>query len=79
VLAHIQVRNQFTESGLVYIEYFYLLMYLAIIFCAANLYLFSLGKFRYLGIIHYRDNLIFNLAYWPVILGAMAIATWSVL
>jgi len=52
---------------------------LAIIFCAANLYFFSLGKFRYLDIIHYRDNLISKLAYWPVILWAMAIATWLVL
>jgi len=79
LLAHIQVRNQFTDSGLVYIEYFYLIMYLAIIFCAANLYIFSLGKLRYLGIIHYQDNLIPKLAYWPVITWAMAIATWSTL
>jgi len=26
LLAHIQVRSQFAESGLVYIEYFYLIM-----------------------------------------------------
>jgi len=79
LLAHVQVRSQFTDSGLVYIEYFYLIMYLTIIFCAANLYIFSLEKFRYLDIIHYRDNLIPKLAYWPVILWAMATATWLIL
>jgi len=79
LLAHIQVRSQFTDSGLVYIEYFYLIMYLAIILCAANLYVFSLRKFKYLDFIHYQDNLIPKLAYWPVILWMMAMATWLVL
>jgi len=79
LLAHIQVRSQFTDSGLVYIEYFYLIMYLAVIFCAANLYIFSLGRFRYLGIIYYRDNLIPKLAYWPTIIWSMTTATWLIL
>jgi len=54
-------------------------MYLAVIFCAANLYIFSLGRFRYLGIIYYRDNLIPKLAYWPTILWSMTTATWLIL
>ncbi|MCB2263343.1 MAG: hypothetical protein LGR52_10495 [Candidatus Thiosymbion ectosymbiont of Robbea hypermnestra] len=76
LLAHIQVRSQFADSGLVYIEYFYLIMYLAILLSAINLYLFSLGKLPYLNILHYQDNLVAKAAYWPIVLGTMAIATW---
>ncbi len=79
LLAHTQVRSQFPESGLVYIEYFYLIMYLAISLSAANMYIFSLGEFRCLNLIHYKDNLISKLVYWPVLLWLMAIATWAAL
>jgi hypothetical protein len=76
LLAHIQVRRQFSGSGLVYIEYFYLIMYLVILMTASNAYVFSLGKLKYFNLIYYRDNFIPKVAYWPIVLWMMAIVTW---
>ncbi len=76
LLAHIQVRDQFAGSGLVYIEYFYLIMYGAILLTALNAYLFSLGHGRLGRWLQYRDNLIPKLAYWPSVTWALALATW---
>ncbi|CAD7844362.1 MAG: hypothetical protein [Olavius algarvensis Gamma 1 endosymbiont] len=59
--------------------YFYLIMYLTILLSAMNLFIFSLGDLRYLNVIHYQDNLIAKLAYWPVVLGTMAIVTLVIL
>jgi hypothetical protein len=75
MLAHIQVRSQFASSGLVYIEYFYLVMYGAILLTALNAYIFSLGRDYGFNWIHYRDNLIPKLGFWPLLLGAMALIT----
>jgi hypothetical protein len=38
LLAHIQLREQFAGSGIVYIEYFYFLMYAVPVVTAANTY-----------------------------------------
>lgn len=76
LLAHIQIRNRFPGSGLVYIEYFYIIMYLMILLTALNAYLFSVGNMKYLNIIHCHDNLAVKLAYWPVVLWMMAVVTW---
>ncbi len=75
MLAHIQVRSQFASSGLVYIEYFYLIMYGAILLTALNAYIFSLGCDYGFNWIHYRDNLIPKVGFWPLLLGAMALIT----
>ena len=75
MLAHIQVRSLFAGAGLVYIEYFYLIMYIVILFTALNAYVFSLGKLPRLNLIYYRDNFIAKLAFWPVVLWMMALVT----
>ncbi len=75
LLAHIQVRKLFSGSGLVYIEYFYLVMYVIILLTALNAYIFSLGRLKHLNLIHYRDNFIIKIAYWPVVLWMMAVVT----
>ncbi|NIO79303.1 MAG: hypothetical protein GTN53_02020, partial [Candidatus Aminicenantes bacterium] len=74
-LAHIRVRSLFAGAGLVYIEYFYLIMYVVILFTALNAYVFSLGKQPHLNLIYYRDNLIAKLAFWPFVLWLMALVT----
>lgn len=76
LLAHIQVRQMFAGSGLVYLEYFYLIMYAIILLTALNAYIFSLRESRYFKLIHYRNNFVPKVAYWPVVLWMMAIATW---
>jgi hypothetical protein len=76
LLAHIQVRSQFAGSGLVYIEYFYLIMYGAILLTALNAYVFSLGREHGWRWLHMHDNLIPKVVFWPLLMWALAITTW---
>jgi len=76
ILLHIQIRRQFAGSELVYIEYFYLIVYLMIFLTALNSYVFSLGRLKQFNIIHFKDNLIPKVSYWPVLLWMMAVASW---
>jgi len=75
MLAHIQLREQFAGSAIVYIEYFYILMYALLVVATANAYLFSLRPRRGWGLILYGDNIIFKMAYWPVVLGCLILIT----
>lgn len=83
MLSHIQVRREFAGSGLVYIEYFYLIMYVIILLTALNSYVFSIGRLKHINIIHYRDNFIPKVIFWPLTLWLMAAVTifefWDVL
>lgn len=72
LLAHIQVRSQFADSGLVYIEYFYLVMYVCLLLTALNAYLFSLKSLASCQLLHYQDNLIPKVLFWPLLLWSMA-------
>lgn len=75
MLAHIQVRQQFAGSGLVYIEYFYLVQYLFILLTSLNAYVFSLGKLAHINLVHYHDNFIPKVAFWPSLLWMMTLVT----
>ena len=79
MLAHIQLREQFSGSGIVYMEYFYILMYIYLVIAVVNTYLFSMGIARWLTIIHYRDNLIPKVVYWPVTLTTIIVITVAVM
>lgn len=77
LLAHIQLREQFAGSEVVYIEYFYILMYLVLVLANGNAYFFSVDERPWLKLIHYHDNLIPKLIYWPLLLSAaIAITLW---
>ena len=75
MLAHIQLREQFASSSIVYIEYFYILMYALLVIATANVYLFSLRPRRGFSFILYEDNIIVKVAYWPVVLICLIIIT----
>lgn len=79
MLAHIQLRQQFAGTSIVYIEYFYILMYAMLVAATANTYLFSIRSKRWHNLILYNDNIIPKVAYWPVTLGCLIIITWAVL
>jgi hypothetical protein len=79
LLAHIQLREQFAGSSIVYMEYFYFLMYALLVSAAANTYLFSMRAVPSLKVIHYQDNLIPKLLYWPSLLLCMIAITAYVL
>ena len=73
MLSHIQVHQLFPGSSLVYIEYFYLVMYGMILLTALNGYLFSLISLRNLWLLHYRDNFVAKITFWPVLLCTLAV------
>ena len=76
LLAHIQLREQFAGSGIVYMEYFYILMYGILVAASASTFLFSMNAVPWLKIIHYKDGLILKISFWPVVLVCMIAITW---
>lgn len=76
ILAHSRLRDEVPASGLLYLEYFYFVMYFAIVAVSVNalLYASHLGG----GFVHFRDNLIPRVLYWPLISGPLFAVTWVV-
>lgn len=79
MLAHIHLREQFAGTSIVYMEYFYFLMYGLLVAASANTYLFSMRAAPWLTLIHYKDNLIPKISFWPVVLVSMIVITWLML
>ncbi len=50
-------------------------MYGILVVSSANTYLFSTQAAPWLKIIHYKDNLIPKVLFWPVVLGIMIVIT----
>jgi hypothetical protein len=75
LLAHLQIRRQFAGSGLVYLEVYYLIMYVIILLVALNGYLFTLDEFKDLRLIQWKDNFIAKVSFWPVLLWMVAVMT----
>jgi len=75
LLAHIQLRNQFAGSGVVYIEWFYFLMYVTLLAVAVNTYLVTAPWTADKRLVAYGDNLLPKVAYWPFLIGAMVAVT----
>jgi len=75
MLAHIQLREQFAGSSIVYIEYFYILMYSLLVLATVNTYLFSIRPKHGCGFILYRDNIVAKVGYWPAVLGSLILIT----
>lgn len=75
MMAHVRVRSLFSESGLVYLEYYYLVMYVALFLVVVNAYLLVGPRSTLFRLLHYRDNLIPKLTYWPVLLWTLALVT----
>jgi hypothetical protein len=79
MLAHVSLRRELATVGLVYLEYFYLVAYAAVLAVSVNVYLFSVGhRGRVLDRLHANDNLIPKLAFWPLMLVSMAVVTVAV-
>jgi hypothetical protein len=75
LLAHIQLREQFASTTIVYIEYFYFLIYALLVLATINTFLFSIHADRWSNIIVYEDNLFAKVLYWPFLLGCMILIT----
>ena len=82
LLSQVQIREQFAGSSIVYVEYFYPLLYIALLGVSVNSFLFSLENRSHnpmLNWIDYEDNLIPKLIYWPVLLGSATVVSALVL
>ena len=72
LVAQVNMRTKIGSSTVIYIEYFYFVLYAAILCVSTNALLFTL-KGR--GFSNYRDNLIAKLIFWPALLGAFFAVT----
>lgn len=76
ILAHIGIRQTVPAFGIFYIEYYYVVMYLAIIGIIISYFLLHTNK-NFL-VVQYREGLIIKLLFWPVLLGSLlSITIWT--
>ena len=73
IISHVSMRNKLAAAGIIYLEYFYFVLYFIILAVSVNSILLA-STTRH-EIIHYRDNLIIKLLYWPVLLGLLLLIT----
>lgn len=69
IFSHIGIRQRIQAQDIFYLEYFYFVIYAAILCVAVLSILFALAK--NLTFVQYRDNLISKLTYWPGILSVL--------
>ncbi len=75
IVSHVSLREKMIASGIIYLEYFYFVLYFIILGVSINsVLLVSSTRHR---LIHYRDNLIVKLLYWPMILAYLLAITLS--
>ncbi len=72
-VAHTALRENIAAVGITYLETLYILLYLAIIGVAVNTFL--IVKRPNFSLLHYRNNLIPKLVYWPLVMGALLLTT----
>jgi hypothetical protein len=75
-IIHTALRDQIAAVGITYMEYVYILLYLAIIAVAANI--FVVARRPDWAIVRYRNNLLPKVMYWPVFAGGLLLATLAI-
>ncbi len=75
LLGHTELRSSLNASGLVYLESFYLIMYMMLLLVILNAYIFC--KHPDFFIVKWSDNLLAKLIFWPLLLGLILIVTLS--
>jgi hypothetical protein len=66
LLSHIQLRSHIETPGLTYLETFYFVMYFMLVIMSSAVLLYL--KTNKYPILEYKENLIFKLSYWPILL-----------
>ncbi len=67
--SHIDIRRKIAAEEVFYLEYFYFLIYLTMLWISINSVLFAMGK--NIRLIQYKDNIISKLLFWPFLLGLL--------
>ncbi len=73
IVSHISLRDKLAATGVIYLEYFYFVLYFVLLCVSINSILLAScieNKF-----VDYKDNLIFKLLYWPIVLGMLLVIT----
>ncbi len=73
MVAHVSLRDNLTASGIIYLEYFYIIMYLVVLGVSLNALLFASDK--QMPLIDYKDNIFAKLIYWPAIMVLVLLVT----
>ncbi len=73
-VVHNALRESVGAIGVTYLEYLYLSLYVAIILATANAFLVVRMD---IPILHFRNNLVFKLLYWPFFSGVLLVATFA--
>ncbi len=73
LIGHSKLSASLKAPGIVYMEFFYMIMYVALLLVAANAYLFSVNK--KVAILQWHDNLLPKLMYWPMLLFLVLLVT----
>jgi hypothetical protein len=68
-VSHANLRDKLAAHGIIYLENFYFVMYFAIL--AASINAIAFASTLNIRFIHYHDNLLIKLLYWPVIQGLL--------
>jgi hypothetical protein len=75
ILGHNSLRSALNPSALIYLEYFYLIMYIAILIVAVRIISFLFGV--RVGWTYYNATVTLERLYWPVVTFATFLATWA--
>lgn len=73
IISHSSLRSRIPIGGIIYLEYFYFVMYLAILVVSLNAIAFASN--RSVPFIDTKDNIYVKVLYWPVITGILLIIT----
>jgi hypothetical protein len=73
VFSHIGARQKIAAQEIIYLEYFYIVMYFALLWVAVNSILYV--RWPESKFIQYEENLLPKVLFWPVTLGALWVAT----
>jgi hypothetical protein len=76
LIAHISLREKFPSSGIVYLEYFYVLAYVYIMAIALTGYLFNTKTEWQKRGLFLSDAYPIKLLYWPVYFFILLVVTW---
>lgn len=73
IVSHTALRSRIPLGSIIYIEYFYLVLYLAILVVSLNSIVFASN--RSIPFIDPKDNMYVKILYWPVITGILLFVT----
>ncbi len=75
VLMHATLRDRVAAISLTYLEYLYLLLYVAIV--AVGINTFFVVRYPQFPLVRFRNNLVVKLLYWPaILLVLLAVTLW---